>query len=107
MKEDKDTRLVEVFTGSPWEAEFTKGLLESNGIESILKDGGGLAALAPYYIGQEIAVLVNEDDYEQAMEIGKRRTNKSPNIFSPPTQTCPSGIPTWERYVLPAPNPSL
>ena len=46
MKEDKDTRLVEVFTGSPWEAEFTKGLLESNGIESILKDGGGLAALA-------------------------------------------------------------
>ena len=43
MKEDKDTRLVEVFTGSPWEAEFTKGLLESNGIESILKDGGGLA----------------------------------------------------------------
>ena len=46
MKEDKDTRVVEVFTGSPWEAEFIKGLLESNGIESILKDGGGLAALA-------------------------------------------------------------
>ena len=38
MKEDKDTRVVEVFTGSPWEAEFIKGLLESNGIESILKD---------------------------------------------------------------------
>lgn len=50
MKEDKDTRVVEVFTGSPWEAEFIKGLLESNGIESILKDGGGLAALAPYYL---------------------------------------------------------
>ena len=73
MKEDKDTRVVEVFTGSPWEAEFIKGLLESNGIESILKDGGGLAALAPYYIGQEIAVLVNEDDYENAMEIGRNR----------------------------------
>ena len=73
MKEDKDTRLVEVFTGSPWEAEFTKGLLESNGIESILKDGGGLAARAPYYIGPEIAVRVNEDDYEQAMEIVRNR----------------------------------
>ena len=73
MKEDKDTRLVEVFTGSPWEAEFIKGLLESNGIESILKDGGGFAALAPYYIGQEIAVLVNEDDYENAMEIVRNR----------------------------------
>jgi hypothetical protein len=48
-------------------------LLESNGIESILKDGGGLAALAPYYIGQEIAVLVNEDDYENAMEIVRNR----------------------------------
>lgn len=81
MKEDKDTRVVEVFTGSPWEAEFIKGLLESNGIESILKDGGGLAALAPYYIGQEIAVLVNEDDYENAMEIVRnreRQTNKFP-----------------------------
>lgn len=43
MKEDKDTRVVEVFTGSPWEAEFIKGLLESNGIESILKDGGASA----------------------------------------------------------------
>ena len=63
MKEDKDTRVVEVFTGSPWEAEFIKGLL----------DGGGLAALAPYYIGQEIAVLVNEDDYENAMEIVRNR----------------------------------
>ena len=73
MKEDKDTRVVEVFTGSHWEAEFIKGFLESNGIESILKDGGGLAALTPYYIGQEIAVLVNEDDYENAMEIVRNR----------------------------------
>ena len=64
MKEDKDTRVVEVFTGSPWEAEFIKGLLESNGIESILKDGGGLAALTPYYIGH---------DYENAMEIVRNR----------------------------------
>ena len=42
-------------------------------MESILKDGGGLAALTPYYIGQEIAVLVNEDDYENAMEIVRNR----------------------------------
>ena len=98
MKEDKDTRVVEVFTGSPWEAEFIKGLLESNGIESILKDGGGLAALAPYYIGQEIAVLVNEDDYENAMEIVR---NREKNKFFPDPlsaiQTFSFKISVWER----------
>lgn len=100
MKEDKDTRVVEVFTGSPWEAEFIKGLLESNGIESILKDGGGLAALAPYYIGQEIAVLVNEDDYENAMEIVRNR-EKGKRINSPDPlsaiQTFSFKISVWER----------
>ena len=71
-EEDKKTQVVEVFSGSPWEAELVKGLLESNGIDSILRDGD-MAAIAPYYEGQEVAIFVNQDDYEGAMEIVRAR----------------------------------
>lgn len=70
--EDKNTHVVEVFSGSPWEAELVKGLLESNGVNSILKDGD-MAAIAPYYDGQEVTILVNQDDYESAMQIIRAR----------------------------------
>lgn len=65
MKEDKDTRVVEVFTGSPWEAEFIKGLLESNGIESILKDGGG-SQLWHLTTSDRNSCPRARDDYENA-----------------------------------------
>jgi len=71
MKGKDDTPLVEVFTGSPWEAELTKGLLESNGIESVVKDGI-MGTLAPY-ISPEVAILVNESDYEAATEVIRSR----------------------------------
>lgn len=71
MKGKDDTTLVEVFTGSPWEAELTKGLLESNGIESVVKDGI-MGTLAPY-MSPEVAILVNEDDYEEATEVIRNR----------------------------------
>lgn len=67
MKEIDDTLLVEVFIGSPWEAEITKGLLESNGIGATIKDGI-MGTLAPY-ISPVVSVMVNEDDYESATEI--------------------------------------
>lgn len=69
---DKNIRVVEVFSGSPWEAELVKGLLESNGIDSILKDGD-MAAIAPYYDGQEVTIFVDQNDYEGAMEIIRAR----------------------------------
>lgn len=72
MKE-KDAPLVEVFAGSPWEAELIKGLLESNGIKSALKDGI-MGTLAPY-ISNEVAVQVNENDYVTATEIICSREN--------------------------------
>jgi hypothetical protein len=67
MKEKENTTLVEVFAGSPWEAELTKGLLESNGIESVVKDGI-MGTLAPY-ISPEVSVMVSENDYAAAMEV--------------------------------------
>lgn len=37
MKEEDYSRAIEVFSGSPWEAEIIKGLLESNDIAASLK----------------------------------------------------------------------
>lgn len=78
MKEKDNTPLVEVFAGSPWEAELTKGLLESNGIGSVVKDGI-MGTLAPY-ISTEVSVLVSESDYGAAMEViegGKKEKTDS------------------------------
>ncbi len=67
MEEDK-TKLVEVFTGSLWEAELVKTMLGDNDVEAVLKD-----ALQPNLtvsaIAVVVAVLVNEKDYEPAMEV--------------------------------------
>ena len=72
MKEEDNSRLVEVFNGSRWEAELIKGLLESNDIEALLKDGL-MTAIAPY-ISPTVSVMVNEDDYESAMEVIRSRS---------------------------------
>ena len=50
MKEEDKSKLVEVFTGSPWEAELVKSLLGNSDIEAV-------------------SVLVNEKDSEAAMEV--------------------------------------
>lgn len=71
MKEKNDEFLVDVFTGSPWEAELIKGLLESSGIQCALKDGL-LATIAPY-ISDGMTVQVTEEDYEAAMEVIRNR----------------------------------
>ena len=58
MKEEDKSKLVEVFTGSPWEAELVKSLLGNSDIEAVTKDGM-----------VDVSVLVNEKDYEAAMEV--------------------------------------
>ena len=37
MKEEDKSKLVEVFTGSPWEAELVKSLLGNSDIEAVTK----------------------------------------------------------------------
>lgn len=71
MKEEDYSKTVEVFSGSPWEAEIIKGLLESNDIRCVVKDGI-MGALAPY-IAPAVSVLVTEDEYEAATELIKNR----------------------------------
>lgn len=74
MKEEDYSKSVEVFSGSPWEAEIIKGLLESSGIRSVIKDGI-LGTLAPY-IAPAVSILVLEDDYEAATAIIRARAEK-------------------------------
>lgn len=71
MKEGDYSKSVEAFSGSPWEAEIVKGLLESNGIRCVIKDGI-LGTLAPY-IAPSVSVLVTDADYKSAIEIIKSR----------------------------------
>ena len=68
MKEEDYSKSIEVFSGSPWEAEIIKGLLESNDIRCVIKDGimGTLA----------VSVLVTEDEYESATELIRSQAEK-------------------------------
>lgn len=74
MKEEDYSKSVEVFSGSPWETEIIKGLLETSGIRCVVKDGI-LGTLAPY-IAPAVSILVLEDDYEAATEIIRARAEK-------------------------------
>ncbi len=65
---------IEVFSGSPWEAEIIKGLLESNDIRCVIKDGI-MGTLAPY-IAPAVSVLVTEDEYESATELIRSQLKK-------------------------------
>lgn len=71
MNKTDQSKSVEVFSGSSWEAEIIKGLLESNGIRSVVKDGI-LGTLAPY-IAPAVSLLVTEEDYEEAKKIISER----------------------------------
>lgn len=84
MKEEEEdySKSVEVFAGSPWEAEIIKGLLESNEIRCVIKDGI-MGVLAPY-IAPSVSVLVLEDEYEVATELIKNRNDeRSTNLHDP------------------------
>ena len=74
MKEKDYSKSIEVFSGSPWEAEIIKGLLESNDIRCVVKDGI-MGTLAPY-IAPAVSILVTEEAYEAATELIRARDEK-------------------------------
>ena len=74
MKEKDYSKSIEVFSGSPWEAEIIKGLLESNDIRYVVKDGI-MGTLAPY-IAPAVSILVTEEEYETATELIRARDEK-------------------------------
>lgn len=76
MKEAEDrSKLVEVFTGSLWEAELVKGLLNDRGIEAAIKDGLVVNVALPE-TAISVKVLVNESDFEAAMEVIRERSKQ-------------------------------
>ena len=68
MKEEDKSKLIEVFKGSLWEAQLVKSLLGNNDIESTWKDGMVVNVVLPD-TAIDVAVLVNEANYETAMEV--------------------------------------
>ncbi len=66
--------LIEVFRGTLWEAELIKGLLESAGVSSMLKDETLSAVTSPYSgMGGQVLVMVNKEEEVYAREVVARR----------------------------------
>lgn len=79
MNTDDQTPLVDVFTGTPWEAELVKGLLESAGIEAALIDDnlGSMAPAVTVNLGPGgVRVVVAPDNYEIAVQLVESRERK-------------------------------
>ena len=68
MKVEDKTKLVEVFSGSLWEADLLKSMLGDNGITAVTKDAMVVNITLPV-TAVEVAVLVNEKDLEAAREV--------------------------------------
>ena len=74
MKTEDKSKLIEVFKGSLWEAEMVKSLLDNAEVEAVLKDGMVVNVVLPA-TAVEVKVLVNEADYEAAMEVVREYEN--------------------------------
>lgn len=67
MKTTDTSRLVAVFSGKRMEAEVMKGLLEANGIPSMLQDETLSNVTSPYLLaGGEVKLLVHPDNEKEA-----------------------------------------
>lgn len=68
--------LVEVFRGSLWEAEIVKGLLNSAGVSSMIKDEGLSMVTSPYLDmgGGQVLVMVNKEEEVYARKVVAEKT---------------------------------
>ncbi len=75
MKGEDKSKIVEVFAGSPWEAELVRSLLANSGIAAVTKDGVVVNVVLPD-TAVDVSVLVNEKEYEAAMEVVREYEKK-------------------------------
>ena len=72
MKPDKENKPVEVFSGTQWQAEMVKSLLNNCEINSFIEDGI-MGTLGPWWTAPggagAVRLFVLENDYEQAKTI--------------------------------------
>ena len=66
--------MKKVYEGSLWEAEVVKGLLQSEGIDCMLRDETLGADTSPYLTsGGDVKLLVNDEDYPKAFQLVSSR----------------------------------
>lgn len=77
MNDANKEKLVTVFTGTVWQAELIKGLLDANDIPCAIMDET-LGAITSSYagFGKGVLVVVNEDEKENALELIKNNSQK-------------------------------
>lgn len=68
MKKEDKSKLIEVFKGSPWEADLVKSMLADNGVECALKDSLVANVVLPAS-AVEVSVQVVEADFEAARQV--------------------------------------
>ena len=73
MTDANKEKLVTVFTGTVWQAELIKGLLDANGIPCAIMDET-IGAVTSSYAGLEgdVLVVVAEEEKARALEIIKQ-----------------------------------
>ena len=79
MRKEEKSKLIEVYKSTPWEAELVKGLLNANDIQAVLKDSVLPNVILPA-TAMDVAVLVNEKDYEAAMKIIREREKNTEEV---------------------------
>lgn len=68
-------KLVQVYAGTLWQAQVVKGLLDSNGIRSVVLNETIGAVTSPYSpTAGDAVVAVNESDELRAVEIIKKES---------------------------------
>lgn len=65
--------MKEVFEGSLWEAELVKGLLQAEQIDCMLRDETLGVITSPYLSGDNVKILVNDEDFQQAYRVVNNR----------------------------------
>ena len=66
-----DGNSIVVFSGTTWQAQMVKGLLEASGITAFIKDGF-IGTLAPWYSGgggAAVKVVILNKDLDKARPI--------------------------------------
>jgi hypothetical protein len=82
MKKTEETKLVEVFSGTSWEAGIVKSLLENAEIQVYLKEEVR-GTLAPWHVAPggvaAVKVIVADSDLENAKQVvTDYKNNNSP-----------------------------
>lgn len=65
--------MKEVFEGSLWEAEIVKGLLQSEGLDCMMRNETLGVVTSPYLSSGNVKILVNDEDFRKARQVVKSR----------------------------------